>query len=61
MIKDQPEGAVHWIIANGIRLSGMPGFSQMDDENRWQITILLKRADKLPAAVQAALSTADAR
>src|ERR1051326_6837864 len=56
MVIDDPEGATHWKIANGIRLSGMPGFSQLSEAQRWEVTLLLKHADKLPAAVQSALS-----
>ena len=56
MVTDDPEGATHWVISNGIRLSGMPGFAQMADAERWQVTLLLKNADKLPAPVKLALS-----
>jgi len=56
-VTDDPEGATHWKIVNGIRLSGMPGFSQtLSDTERWQITMLLKHADNLPVAVKAVLS-----
>jgi len=34
----------------------MPAFPQMSDAQRWQVTLLLKNADKLPAAVKSALS-----
>jgi thiosulfate dehydrogenase len=56
MVTDDPEGTTEWKIENGIRLSGMPGFSQMSDPRRWGVTLLLKHADKLPATVQSALS-----
>src|SRR5215469_2692711 len=29
MVTDDPEGVTFWIITNGIRLSGMPGFIEM--------------------------------
>src|SRR5581483_309313 len=55
-VTDDPEGATHWKIVNGIRMSGMPGYSQtLSDTERWQITMLLKNADKLPEAVKASL------
>jgi mono/diheme cytochrome c family protein len=54
---DDPEGVTFWIATHGIRLSGMPGFaSTLSDEQRWQVTMLLAHADKLPPAVQSALS-----
>jgi len=56
MVTDDPEGTTHWKVTNGIRLSGMPAFPQMSDAQRWQVTLLLKNADKLPAAVKSALS-----
>ena len=56
MVTDDPEGEIFWIISNGIRLSGMPGFGDhLEEKERWQIAMLLKHADKLPAAVQAEL------
>jgi mono/diheme cytochrome c family protein len=55
-VTDDPEGETHWKIVHGIRLSGMPGFDKtLPDNERWQITMLLKHADKLPATVQASL------
>ena len=55
-VTDDPEGATFWKITNGIRLSGMPGYYNNPENERWQITMLLKHADKLPPAVTAALS-----
>ena len=56
MITEDPEGEIYWKVTHGIRLSGMPGFgSTLSDTERWQVTMLLVHADKLPAAVQAAL------
>lgn len=55
MVTDDPEGVTYWKISNGIRLSGMPRFNSLSDAERWQVTMLLKNADKLPAAVQAKL------
>ncbi len=57
MVTDDPEGVTFWKVTHGIRLSGMPGFaSTLTDEQRWQVTMLLAKADKLPAAAQSALS-----
>jgi len=55
MVTDDPEGSTYWKITNGIRLSGMPRFDSLTETERWQITMLLKQADKLPATVQTAV------
>jgi thiosulfate dehydrogenase len=52
MITDDPDGVAYWVISNGIRLSGMPSFAgTLTDQQRWQLAMLLTRADKLPAEV----------
>jgi len=57
MVTDDPDGVTYWKVTHGIRLSGMPGFgTTLSDTERWQVTLLLQQADKLPAAVQAALA-----
>jgi len=57
MVTDDPAGVTFWKMTHGIRLSGMPGFgATLSDTERWQVTMLLAHADKLPPAVQAALS-----
>jgi mono/diheme cytochrome c family protein len=54
MVTDDPEGETFWTVTHGIRLSGMPGFAAiLSDTERWQVTMLLAHADKLPRAVQA--------
>jgi mono/diheme cytochrome c family protein len=56
MVIDDPESLTFWKVTHGIRLSGMPGFgATLSDTERWQVTMLLSHADKLPAAVLAAL------
>jgi mono/diheme cytochrome c family protein len=56
MITEDPEGEIYWKATHGIRLTGMPGFEgTLSDTERWQVTMVLAKADKLPAAVQAAL------
>jgi thiosulfate dehydrogenase len=55
MVTDDPEGITYWKVSHGIRLSGMPGFGPtLSDTERWQVTDLLKHADKLPPAVKGA-------
>jgi thiosulfate dehydrogenase len=52
-VTDDPPGETYWKVANGIRLTGMPGFSQsLSETQMWQVSFLLKDADKLPASVQ---------
>jgi thiosulfate dehydrogenase len=53
---DDPVGETYWKVANGIRLTGMPGFSDsLSTEQMWQVTLLLLDRDKLPPAVQTTL------
>ena len=52
---DQP-GETYWKVANGIRLTGMPGFSDsLSQTQMWQVSLLAAHADKLPESVKAAL------
>jgi mono/diheme cytochrome c family protein len=55
-VTDDPAGVTYWKVANGIRLTGMPGFSgSLSSEQMWQVSLLLSNADKLPATVRSAL------
>lgn len=55
-VTDDPIGETHWVIRNGIRFSAMPSFHQKLNENElWQVSLLVHQADKLPAAVQETL------
>jgi mono/diheme cytochrome c family protein len=55
-VTDDEPGESYWKIANGIRLTGMPGFSKsLSETQMWQVAILLAHADKLPASAKAAL------
>jgi thiosulfate dehydrogenase len=55
-VSDDPAGETYWKVKNGIRLSGMPGFSaSLTDQQMWQVSALLARADKLPPEVDEAL------
>lgn len=52
-VTDDPAGETYWKVANGIRLTGMPAFRQSLSETQlWQVSLLLKNADKLPASAQ---------
>jgi thiosulfate dehydrogenase len=56
MVTGDPEGVTYWKVTHGIRLSGMPGFgSTLSDTQRWQIAMLVARADRLSPTVRAAV------
>lgn len=55
-VTDDEPGETYWKIFNGIRLTGMPGFSKsLSETQMWQVALLLANADKLPDAAKAAL------
>src|SRR5471030_2083695 len=55
-VTDDPAGVTYWKVANGIRLTGMPGFiGSLSSEQMWQVSLLLSNADKLPATVRTVL------
>jgi thiosulfate dehydrogenase len=56
MVTDDPVGVTYWKVKNGIRLTGMPGFgASLTEQEMWNVSALLARADKLPPEVQDAL------
>jgi thiosulfate dehydrogenase len=56
-VTDDPPGETFWKVANGIRLTGMPGFhSTRTDDQLWQVSLLLAHADTLPASAKNALT-----
>jgi mono/diheme cytochrome c family protein len=55
-VTDDPAGVTYWKVANGIRLTGMPGFGgSLSNEQMWQVSLLLSNADKLSASARTAL------
>jgi len=55
-VTDDPPGESYWKVANGIRLSGMPSFSEsLSQTQMWQVSLLVANADKLPDSVKTAL------
>lgn len=55
-VTDDPPGETYWKVANGIRLTGMPGFmGALSEEQMWQVSLMLANADKLPQQVQDSL------
>ena len=56
-VTDDEPGESYWKVANGIRLTGMPGFqSKLSDPEMWQVSLLVANADKLPKSVHDTLS-----
>jgi mono/diheme cytochrome c family protein len=56
---DMPENQNFYIVAHGVRLSGMPGWkTSLKEQEMWQVTTFLSHMDKLPAPVQAAWKSA---
>lgn len=50
-VTDDPVGETYWIVENGVRLTGMPGFKNLLTEDQiWQVAQMLAHADKLPPA-----------
>ena len=57
-VTDDEPGETYWKVANGIRLTGMPGFSQgLSATEMWQVSLLLAHADKLPDSAKAVLGS----
>ena len=55
-VTEDPSGVTYWKVANGIRLTGMPGFTgSLSTDQMWQVSLLLANADKLPTPVRTAL------
>lgn len=58
-VTDDLPGVTYWKVKNGIRLTGMPGFKYaLTDQQAWQVSALVARADKLPSDVLALLKPA---
>ena len=57
-VTDDPAGETYWKVSGGIRMTGMPGFEKtLSTNERWQVSLLLANADKLPATVKDSLLT----
>jgi len=56
-VTDDEPGESYWKVANGIRLTGMPGFRPaLSETQMWQVSLLVANADKLPKSVQDTLA-----
>ncbi len=59
-VTDDPVGRSHWVISNGIRLTGMPSFEGvLSDQELWQVSLLVAKAHDLPATVKERLQQPD--
>jgi thiosulfate dehydrogenase len=57
VVGNDPVGQNYWIVANGIRLTGMPGYRQaLTDIQLWQVSQLLSNRGTLPPAATDLLS-----
>lgn len=55
-VTDDDTWETYWKVSGGIRMTGMPGFKdRLTDQEMWQVSVLLKNADKVSQAVRAAL------
>jgi len=60
-VTDDEEWETYWKVENGIRMSGMPEFKgSLTETQIWQVTVLVKNADKLPPAVRSELMSTPA-
>ena len=54
---NDPVGQNYWVVANGIRLTGMPGYREsLSEEQMWQVAQFVSNRSKLPASVESALA-----
>ena len=57
-VTDDEAWETYWKVENGIRLSGMPGFKgELSETQIWQVSVLLKNADKIPGSVKTSLTS----
>ena len=60
-VTDDEPGETYWKVANGIRLTGMPGFrSTLSEKQLWEVSLMLAKANDLPESVKSVLVKKDA-
>ena len=58
-VTDDEPWETYWNVESGIRMSGMPGFKgRLTEAEIWQVTLLVKNADRITPAVKAELTAA---
>ena len=56
-VTDDEPWETYWKVANGIRMTGMPGFKdRLGETQMWQVSVLVKNADKISPAVKGELA-----
>jgi mono/diheme cytochrome c family protein len=56
-VTDDDAWESYWKVENGIRLTGMPAFKgQLTEAQIWQVSVLVKNADKISAPVKKELA-----
>lgn len=56
-VTDDEAWETYWKVSGGIRMTGMPGFADhLGETKMWQVSVLLKNADKISPAVKAELA-----
>ena len=56
-VTDDDAWETYWKAESGIRMTGMPGFKgRLNEQQIWQVTLLLKNADKISPAVRTVLA-----
>ncbi|MGZ3497108.1 MAG: c-type cytochrome [Vulcanimicrobiaceae bacterium] len=54
-VEDDPAGVTYWKVKHGIRMTGMPAFTQtLSDTQIWQVSLFLKHMDHLTPAPERA-------
>src|SRR5271165_5987685 len=57
-VTDDEAWETYWKVSGGLRMTGMPGFSEhLGETKMWQVSVLLKNADKISSAVKAELAS----
>ena len=48
-VKDDPIGEIYWKVKNGIRLTGMPGYVDiLNEQELWEVSLFLKNGATIP-------------
>jgi thiosulfate dehydrogenase len=56
-VTDDEAWESYWKVENGVRMTGMPGFKgQLTEPQIWQVSVLVKNADKISGAVRSELA-----
>jgi mono/diheme cytochrome c family protein len=56
-VTDDPVGETYWKVANGIRLTGMPGYlGSLANDELWRVSQFVARANDIPSSVRPIVS-----